>query len=152
MRNKGGREDGKCSGFSSLCGDRCSCVSAPLQQIEQVSFNRIGAVLPTLWFSLYCTNILVLLTCQRQYIGAASILKKIRKILKFARCQCFFAYWCCKHCSTNLLVQPCQLHQYIGGSYIVAPIYWCKLMVKIQIIVSTVETGMICTRQWLNYD
>jgi hypothetical protein len=40
----------------------CVSVSAPLQQIEKASFNRIGVVLLTFLFSLYRTNILVLLT------------------------------------------------------------------------------------------
>jgi hypothetical protein len=37
------------------------------------SFDRIGVVLQTIWFSLYCANILVLQTCEHQYIGAANI-------------------------------------------------------------------------------
>ncbi len=55
---------------------------------------------------------------------------------------CMGCYWCCLHCSTiifkvltsisisticlctNILVLQCQYHQYIGATYMVAPIYW----------------------------
>jgi hypothetical protein len=40
----------------------CVSVSTSLQPFEKATFNGIGVVLLTFWFSLYCTNILVLLT------------------------------------------------------------------------------------------
>ncbi len=80
-KNKGGLEDGKCSVFSSHCGDRRSFVSetenmcfrfrsTPADLIGHAKLNRRAA------------NILILFVLHK-YIGAADQLAPI--------------YWCCKH-------------------------------------------------------
>ncbi len=76
MMNKGGREDVKCLGFSSHCGDRHSFFSEICRHLEIIEFPfplTPADCLGNLEMSRRGTaNILILLVLH-QYIGAANI-------------------------------------------------------------------------------
>ncbi len=70
MRNKRGREDGKCLVFSLHCGDQCSFVSEIGRHLGIILF-------PFLLTPANCAANILILFVQHQYIGAADQLAPI---------------------------------------------------------------------------